>query len=237
MADAAPSYAIDISDSALAAIVAVLPPGSPPERVALLPAILRAWAERDLCEHLSREGRAAVRQRESRLQAVAKRGKALLHAVKALHERGFSEVALRPQMRRKNVELPDVDVETADHRRDQAISWLHDLIEAIEEPQPEPPPDKRTRSYLIVLDLAAIFELVTCEKPTRRIDAYADAAHPYGPFWNFVNAVCATLTDVRSLDRALKDVRFHSGSEYSTFVANLQFRHPALWQELTGRAQ
>jgi hypothetical protein len=108
--------------------------------------------------------------------------------------------------------------------------WLSDLVAALGEGRRKPPPDKKTLSYLIVLDLAAIFERVTCARPTRRIDP--DTSKPYGPFWDFVTAVCRSLPQVGSPDRAIRDVQTYSATEFSPFIANLQFRDPALWQKL-----
>jgi hypothetical protein len=170
----------------LTKIAAALPRGAPPERVTLLPQILRVWAQEDLREHLLREGRADVRQREERLQAVKKQAKDLLNAVEALDKIGRFEVVLRPQMRRAGTGVWNTDIDAADRRRDQAVSWLNDLIEAFEEPRPKAPPDRKTKHYLVMLDLAAIFELISGEPARRRTDA--DEGVPYGPYWNFAEA-------------------------------------------------
>lgn len=167
-------------------IAAALPRGAPPERVTLLPQILRVWAQEDLREHLLREGRADVRQREERLQAVKKQAKDLLNAVEALDKIGRFEVVLRPQMRRAGTGVWNTDIDAADRRRDQAVSWLNDLIEAFEEPRPKSPPDRKTKHYLVMLDLAAIFELISGEPARRRTDA--DEGVPYGPYWKFAEA-------------------------------------------------
>jgi hypothetical protein len=182
---------VDFPDEALKEIVAAVPPGAPPERLKLLPAILRAWAQEDLREHLSRESRTVFRGREEQLQAIKEQTKDLLNAFKALDEVGFSELALRPQIHRESTELWNVDVEIADCRRDKAISWLNDLVEALEEPQPEPEPDTRTRHYLVIRDMAAIFELVTREPATRRTNS--DTNKQYGPFWNFTTALWSAV--------------------------------------------
>ena len=66
-------------------------------------------------------------------------------------------------MQHESAELWNVNVGIADRRRDQAILWLQDLIKALDEPQSKPPPDKATKHYLVMLDLATIFELVSGE--------------------------------------------------------------------------
>lgn len=242
------SATVEFTDDALSKILAVLPPEAPPERVALLPALLRAWAAEDLREHLSREGRAAIAQRRKKLAAVAATARCLLDALQALDAAGRFEAALRTQMRREvragkqrrvvrrtddghleRIEFPwPADIDGSLHRRDEALQWLADLAGALAESQEKPPPDKRTISYLVVRDLAAIFELVTGQKPTRRNNPYAEG-RAYGPFWDFVTGVCRSIDGVRSLDRAMKDVTAFYPQEFSPFIANLQFRHPALY--------
>jgi hypothetical protein len=197
------SGAVHFSAKALGEIAAALPASSPPARVALLPAILRAWAEQDLRDHLSRAGRAAVRQREARLQDVSTHAKDLLNAVEALDEDGYFEMALRAQMQRESAELWNVNLEIADRRRGRAILWLQDLIKALDEPQPKPPPDMSTKHYLVMLDLAAIFQLVSDEPPTRR--THFDTGMPYGPFWDFAKVIWPAIYGTnRGLQSAMK---------------------------------
>ena len=239
--------AVCFTNEAIASISAALPSGAPPERVALLPELLRAWASEDLLEHLSREGRQLVKRRGGRLGTISDKARRILDAVDKLDEVGQFLIARGPQMRREarignsrwgRTGLPFIgpdDMGEAERRRDEALSWLADLIEAIAEPSPEPPPDIKTRGYLIVLDLAAIFELVTCTKPTRRITAAG--SRPYGPFWDFVTQVCSSFKGVGSIDQSIRDVVAFYPKEYSPFIANLQFRHPALWQKLTASPQ
>ncbi len=246
------SLEFDFSDKGLETIVAALPSNAPPERVALLPDLLRAWAVTDLREHLSRERRLDVKQRRKRLDDISKMASELLWAVEGLNDHDRFLIACEPQMRSEarsgNPRLALMglgvrdDEKAGESRRDDALSWLHDLIDALAAPHPEPPPDIRTLGYLVVLDLAAIFELVTCTQPTRRNNAYAVGPRPYGPFWVFVNGVCNSIPGVGSIEQAMKDVRrFYpkpgddpqsTKSEYSPFAANLQFRHPELWQKL-----
>jgi hypothetical protein len=231
MARVARSRPIDVSDSALEAIVAALPPGAPPERAELLPAILRAWVREDLSKHLSREGRAAVRQREARLQAVNELAKALLQAVTALDERGSSEMALRPQMRRDRADIWNVNLATADRRRDRAISWLHDLVQAFDEPQLEPPPDTKAERYLVMLDLAAIFELVSGEPATRRTGP--DTGVPYGPFWNFAKALwSAVYGSDRGLQNAMRIWADHTSSQAKLIQVEVAMAEEALGRPL-----
>jgi hypothetical protein len=236
MASTEPSAAVQFADEDLTSIAAVLPPEAAPERVALLPELLRAWAAEDLGEHLSLEGRAIHRQRSARLAAVGKAAGRLIDAVRKLDEEGQFEIACGPQMQREFAIGEPRWARTAGggltiSRRGSAGAtrrWLGCLVDALGEPEWRPPPDKRTRSYVVVLDLWAMFEILTCTEATRRIDS----SKPYGPFWDFLTSVCRSLPQMRSLDRAIRDVMTNSAREYSAFIANLQFRHPELWQKL-----
>jgi hypothetical protein len=194
---------VDFSDKALKEALAALPPRTPLERMKLLPPVLRAWARKDLREHLSREGRAVVRKRGARLQSIKKQTNDLLLAFSELDELSLFELALRPQLQHQSGDPWKVNVEIASRRRDEAISWLNALVEALNEPQPNPPPDRSTRHYLVIRDMAAIFELISGEAATRRTEF--DAGTPYGPFWSFVKALWSAIYgDERGLQNAVK---------------------------------
>lgn len=181
------------SKEAIDAIAAALPSGTDPARSALLPNILCAWAEEDLQEHLSRGGRATAREREKQLRRIGAQAQKLIDAVEALDHLGSLETAFQPQMRRAGTDLWDTDIGAAKQRRDQAVSWLVDLAEIFNgsgnDPANDenPKPDKSTRSYLVILDLAAIFELVSGKEATRREDP--SSGRTYGPFADFAASV------------------------------------------------
>ena len=55
----------------------------------------------------------------------------------------------------------------------------------------------------------------------------------YGPFFGFVSRVCNFIDRVESIDSTIKLVlRFYPKKQFSTFIRNLQFRHPRLWQKI-----
>jgi hypothetical protein len=227
----------ELDDAALTEIAAALPPQTPVERAALLPDVLRAWAAEDLREHFAYEGRAAIRQREKQLAATAAQARGLLARIAMLDQHGRFLLAYHVQNWREGKlgqpqsEYRPHDIDGSTEQRDEALRWLADLAEALAAPQPKPLPDKRRLDYLIVLDLAVIFELITETTPTRRINPAS--GRPYGPFWAFCQAVGRAIGCIGSLDRAIRDVMcFYPDREYSDFVANLQFRHAALWHVL-----
>jgi hypothetical protein len=258
------------SKRAIDAIATTLPSSTDPARLALLPRILRAWAKEDLNEHLSRAGRAAKRQREEDLRSVGAQAQKLIEAIYALDHTAAFKTALQPQMRGAGTGLWDTDIGAAKQRRDQAVSWLVDLAVIFNgsgnDPanDEKPKPDKATRSFLVILDLAAIFELLSGKEATRREDP--SSGRTYGPFADFAASVWvqifgnsrglsygirvwademneqrkaaeaavneatrAVSRDLSDLERDAIENRF---GHPSSFVANIQFRHPGLWRKL-----
>lgn len=125
MSRSAPAGIIRFSDETLTTILAALPRGAPPERVALLPQILRTWAQEDLCEHLSRESRADARKREGQLQSIATQAQGLIDAFGELAPTARFLAALRPELDRTQQSLLDVtaaSIVVASQRLDQFVS-------------------------------------------------------------------------------------------------------------------
>jgi hypothetical protein len=200
---------VTFPEAVIAAMGTTLPPNTDPARLALLPQILRAWADEDLLDHLSREGRADLRRREKQLRKVGGLTRDLIEAISLLDQHGRFEIALNPQMRRARTSLWNTDVAAGEERRDNAISWLIDLDETFNdggngsENGQRPPPDTATRYYLIILDLAGIFELVSQQPPTRRVNP--DSGRTYGPFADFVAQVWAQIfSQNRGLSYAIR---------------------------------
>ena len=132
---------IQFTEEALADIAAAIPAESPPEQVALLPELLRAWAAEELSEHLSREGRALVAERSGRLIAASKKARGLLEALGALDEHARFLLAIEPQIRRElrtstpqwaRFRIPD-DLTAGERWRDETLSWLRDFADAFAE--------------------------------------------------------------------------------------------------------
>jgi hypothetical protein len=267
-----PPRTVQFSAKILKRVVAALPPDAPSERVALLPQILHAWAQEDLREHLSGESRANARKQEEQLQSIARQAQGLIDAFAELAPPTRFLAALRPELDRTQQSFLGVTaagIEVACQRLDDGIIWLTDLAKALNEPQPKALARVATRNYLIVLDLAAIFQLLSGKLPTRQINQ--DTGRDYGPFWNFASGIWPAVfesssglaaatkrwaaevsrqrklakaavrkansllgRDLTCTERCAVERRF---VEYSSFVANIQFRNPDLWQKLTRRTQ
>ena len=82
-----------------------------------------------------------------------------------------------------------------DRRLSEAPARLERLAAAVAEAaagcRPPSLPHNSVIRYLILKDLAAMFEFATEQSSGRRVrtDAHVDAGQDYGPFWDFVSAV------------------------------------------------
>jgi hypothetical protein len=185
------------TDEVIAEITATLPPDTDPARLAVLPELLRAWANEDLRENLSWEGRAEVRRREKKLRIVGAKAQDFLGAFVALDRSAFFDTAIEPQMLRDGTSLVKTDVAAAKQRRDSAIEWLIELAVIFKRPElgssskQKRPPDKAVCYYLIVRDLAAIYKMITERPATRRVDLDGKT---YGPFSDFVKKVWSYIS-------------------------------------------
>src|SRR5215472_9890475 len=165
-----------------------------PHALPLLSELLCIWEKEALPEHLSLENRAAFHRRTEQLVKIREIAADLIASISALDDDGRFEVACKAELQARGLVIdewwalavakaPDA-IPAGQRKRDEALSWLGDVIVALQVPQPEPPPDESTRDYLIALDLGAIFHLITGEAPTRRNNPQSG---PYGPFFEFLN--------------------------------------------------
>jgi hypothetical protein len=232
-----PSVPTRFTDAAANEIMEALRPSAIPERLQLLPEILAAWSERGLLDLLSLDDRETHRARAEQLQLVSEAATNLIRVVRKLDERGRFEIACRARLHAQGFleerwdlaiarGAPEIII-AAERHRDEVLSWLANLTKALSVPEPKPPPGKRTRSYLVVLDLAAVFEFVTGKRPTRHNTHYQGTSQRLtGPFWKFVCCVCRSIPEVKSLDRAVRDVLkyYYPGPEDSAWFANTYSR-------------
>jgi hypothetical protein len=183
----------EFSDEAIDAIQAALPAGVDPIRRALLPELLRCWAAKELSEHLALENKPKLRKRDEQLIRAAAIARDLLHAFSKMDRRGFFRVAIEPEMRRTGKSLDRVSVDVATLRRHHALDWVKQFAESFGNSgagseirmKSNRVPEKKAKGYLVMLDLAAIFELVTRTEATRRVDF--DSGQHYGPFVKFAD--------------------------------------------------
>jgi hypothetical protein len=219
------------SEDAVERIKASLPVGSDQRRLDLLPLILAEWAVHHLPEHLSRESSATVRKRFASLLKVGKRANELRQAIDATDQRGRAWIAV--EMAREQGNLSDLEkVAEIEERLIQQSDFLNNLAAATTKLMEKKPPSRGSRNiraYLVMMDLAAIFEWLTDRKATREVDRIC--GKETGPFWDFVATVWPSVfgKGLSGLPSAIKnwaELRSLYG-EASQLLRNIAMHHPA----------
>jgi hypothetical protein len=232
-----PPTAGRLADDALKAIVAALPPNAAPERLILLPRLLREWGNRDLLDHLRRESSAMFRARQKRRQAVARCAKNLYEAISNLDDTDVFGLALDIAVRKTGSTVLQVDqseITTAQERLTWAERWLPELADAYGPSQRQAGTRGRPRnivSYLVMLDLEAIFEFVYDTSAERRVhrEDHPEYGKEYGPFWDFVQPIWTLVFGSNArLSAAMKawSLARNEFGETSPIIANIALRHP-----------
>jgi hypothetical protein len=232
-----PPTAGRLADDALKTIVAALAQNAVPERLILLPRLLREWADRDLLDHFRRERSATLRARERRLQAVARSAKKLREAMANLEDADIFRLALGIAIRKTGSTLFEVDqseITEAQEQLTRAKRWLPELTDAFGSRQRQARSRGRPRNvvpYLVMLDLEAIFEFATGTNAERRVHGkdHPDYGGEYGPFWDFAHTSWAVIFgSATGLPAAMKSWatgRSEFGDK-SPLIANMALRHP-----------
>jgi len=223
-------------------LIAALPGCTEEHKLQLVPNILAEWGRIDVEEYLSRPPPQQVRMERKLLEELASCADELAQAMSSL-EPGL-RVAVAYHLAKGEVSS-EVGTETAaawhnricdaDRRLEEAPARLKRLAAAVTETAALwGPPRLRHRSvtrYLILKDLAAIFEFATEQWSGRRVhtDPHDDAGQDYGPFWDFASAVWPMIFGSRNgLSYAVKfwaQARARHG-EGSAVIANMDFRYP-----------
>jgi hypothetical protein len=223
-------------ERAVEQIRASLPKGIDQRRLDLLPRILNEWSRTDLREHLSRESRATVRERYDQLSKIGTRANDLRQALEAIDQRGKSWIAqeigreegtpLFSVSRERVAEMKERLKEEDDFLRKLAAATAR-LIDELDESLGGRRP-RNIRAYLVMMDLAAIFELLTGRKATREVDR--DFGKDTGPFWDFAAAVWPHVFGKGryGLSAAMKNwekKKRHPRYGGSPFIRNMAMRH------------
>jgi hypothetical protein len=207
-------------------IQASLPDGVHQARRARLPHVLREWATTDLREHLSRESQAAHRERRQRLQAMEARARDLLQSIEALDPLGRFSIVQQmagEHPRKAELEQRKQDLDNVVTFLDRVVSLQPGALWASGPGQP-----RNIIAYLIMRDIAAIYEWGTGRRASRQYDAYEEKES--GPFWQFASAVWSAIYGTEDgLSAAMKNwasYRAQFGEE-SALIANIAMRHPS----------
>jgi hypothetical protein len=188
-------------------ILASLPPGIGQRRLDLLPRVLKHWSVTYLHEHLSRERPPILRRRYNQLTRIENCANNLRKALGALDQRGRSWIALE-MAREGGDRFSIVEGETLRqmeewHRLEseklaeinERLTLEDDFLlklgtatqRLVEEDKQGPGQPANVPAYLVMMDLAAIFEWLTGREATRVVDRIDK--HETGHFWNFAAAV------------------------------------------------
>jgi hypothetical protein len=224
------------NECAVKQIRASLPKGIDQRRLDLLPLILDEWSRTDLREHLSRESRATVRARYEQLSKIGTSANDLRQALERIDQRGMSWIALEMARedgnplssvsREKVAEMKERLKDEGDFLGKLAAKTVR-LIEEQDESLSRRGQPRNIRAYLVMLDLAAIFEWLTGGKAARGVDRIDHTES--GPFWRFAGSVWpVAFGATRGLTAAMKkwaEAR-NEYHEHSSFLYNLSVRRP-----------
>jgi hypothetical protein len=230
------NIAVRFADLDVDQIIQSLPNGVAQKRLKLLPEILHEWGRTELPRHLSLESLKIIRDRGKKVEVFEKRARALLQAFDALDDLGLQRVAHRMATdETSNIAQTDLQQELG-----ALCNFLTRLASA------EPHASQKSKrgqprnyvAYLVILDIAAIFEWLTKTKPTREVDREGKGGKgDIGPFWKFAEAIwplvfckgrfglSSAIKNWAGLEKDWK--RKRSEGEKSPLINNIALRHPS----------
>lgn len=219
-------------------LVAALPGVADTHRRENLPCILKEWSQIDLEDHFSRSTPKQIRAKRKKIDRIAKEARNLAQALSEVQRHVGIAIAGQLLVTDAGSQfnlLNHEDSSRSKRRLDEELERLELLAKrAIEASTAFVPPPLRKSTlirYLILLDLAAIFEWATQQSAGRRVktDISDDAGKNYGPFWDFVSAIWPMIFgSVAGLDYALKNWAESRGlyKDASPIIRNIDMRHP-----------
>ncbi len=214
----------NFSKDDLETVVTSLPTRVDPGRLRLLGPLLRDWARNELPSYLELRSRSASRTERVELQAVSKRARLLREAIRRADHFWIVRSLIEVKDGRVPRDLLD--------RLDREYVDLIRFLEAIEKLPDKLWPRRRGRArnvsaYLIISDIAAIFEWLTRTKASRAVNW--DTGKSAGPFYRFAAAIwTAIFKSEAGLSAAMKNWA-EERKKYrniSAALANIHLRHP-----------
>jgi hypothetical protein len=193
-------------------IATTLPEGNDPRRLAFL---LREWSAVELQRHLEQEAPEKARDRRKRLQRLA-------DALDKLNDR--ERIAIVFDLFR----LAGVPEPLAGPPHDRRFDFLVVVVENLASAAREGAKAPRGRprgiaQYLILKDLAAIFENVTGQRASRIVNP--DTGEETGPFCSFAREIWQIVfRSDTGLAGALRNWVRYRDSESSAVIANIAMR-------------
>jgi hypothetical protein len=225
----------DFDDRTVRLITASLPETALPERVESLLAVLRDWANNELKAYFSRESSADIKVRAKRVEAVGNRARDLLKALDSMDGTDMWEVALR-MPRDGTCHWPKMKdhywwqwsktkrfVQRIEEEKDFLDALTVAISQAWRRKRGQPP---NIISYLVIKDIAAIFEWCTKSPATRRIHRVTQKEG--GDFYKFSAAIWPVVFGQGDdgLLAAIKKFAKYRNREGRALMANIKMRHP-----------
>jgi len=233
------SYPISITKAERSRILAAVPQDVDRRRKALFPRILHEWVHVDLPEHFDWETRRRqAKMLKKRLSLVEKRAAQLVASLQDLVSEDHFLLAMSLTTRKTQKGILDLDPDQisnslAEFKR--GAEWLlelaagaHDANRSMAQSRGRP---RAVFSYLVMMDLVAIFEYLTHKRATRSVrgEDHFEYGAEYGPFWDFAEATwTAIFKSARGLKSTIRnwvEARDRYG-EVSPLIANMHLRHP-----------
>jgi hypothetical protein len=220
---------LEFSDDDFRRIAAWLPEGGDPRRYKLMPQIIREWAGEDIRQHFVTEPPAARRKRSERLTRLGKLADRLLVALDGLNERDRLTLAAQIGIAEGQSDLEAIFSEENKRRLDESRDFVAIVAAGGKRPLSKPSRGhpRNILSYLVMMDIAAIFEYLAEIKATRQVDRHNHDEK--GPFRDFASAIWSILfASDYGLSAALKN--WADGkkkyADRSPVMANIALRHP-----------
>jgi hypothetical protein len=221
----------EFTDDNIQRIRSWLPEEVSARRLRLLPQILREWAKVDLREHFMRESSAAQRQRRERLTRLGNIADRLLEALEGLDKRDRWTLAAQIGAA-EGQDIQDITVAIFNEENEKRLNYTRNLIAKLAAGAKQPllkrgrGQPRNVVAYLVMMDIAAIFEYLTGIKATREVDRYT--GEEKGPFRDFAGAIWSLVfLSNDGLSAALKN--WACGTKYgelSPLIVNVSLRRP-----------
>jgi hypothetical protein len=184
---------IEFSDRDIRLIQCSLPPGTDPERAALLSSFLCEWARVDLRRHFAdRTPLPDLARRRERLKKVAKRAADLVEALDEMEGLDRWDLVNQLGLAEGLGLLGAYGHEENKRRIDEWRYLTATMATAAAQPQWKPSRGQpRNRiAQLVLMDVAALFEFVTGRRPARNVAREgSDTGKETGPFLEFAGAI------------------------------------------------
>jgi hypothetical protein len=217
----------EFSDRDVNLIEQSLPDTVNPQRRKLLAPVLRDWSRNELREHVQMRG-GATSKRRKRVMGVEKCARKLLQALNAADEVDRAGIVGEIVLAAGHTSLIAgwAAIGEQIQRIDEEVSFLTKLEEAASRTWRRSRGHPRNNTaYLVMMDIAAIYEWLTEMVATREVDR--DSGAETGPFWRFVSAIWPVVFGkAEGLSAGMKNWKAYRKKygERSPLMANIAMR-------------